>query len=234
MTTLVACSHGTRFDEGRAVVRDLVDAIRAQLPGVRVEQAFVDVEEPTVADVVASVAEDGPAVVVPLLLSTGFHTDVDVADAVAPYPHVVRTRALGPHDLLALVLESRLDEAPAVDAGRRPGDHVVLAAAGSTNPAAVADVEGVADRLRRLLPCPVTVAYAAGAEPRIPAAVAQARADGAHRVIAASYVLAPGYFANLVAGAGADVVSRPLGADPRVAAVAVARYRDALAQPPAS
>ena len=110
MTTLIACSHGTRFEEGREAVRALVDEVRTLLPDVRVEQAFVDVEEPEVGDVVARVAADGPAVVVPLLLSTGFHTEVDIARAVAPFPHVVKAPALGPHDLLALVLEARLDE----------------------------------------------------------------------------------------------------------------------------
>lgn len=234
MTTLIACSHGTRFEEGREAVRALVDEVRTLLPDVRVEQAFVDVEEPEVGDVVARVAADGPAVVVPLLLSTGFHTEVDIARAVAPFPHVVKAPALGPHDLLALVLEARLDEADAPEAGRREGDHVVLAAAGSTNPASVADVEGVAARLRRVLPVPVTIGYAAGADPRIPDAVEAARAAGAARVIAASYVLAPGFFANVVRQAGADVVTAPLGADRRVAAIVAERYRDALALLPAA
>jgi len=229
MTTLIACSHGTSSPEGRAAVRALVDELRRMLPEVRVEQAFVDVEEPTVDEVVARAAADGPAVVVPLLLSTGFHTRVDIARAVRPFPQVAQAAPLGPHELLALVLASRLAEAPLPEAGMRAGDHVVLAAAGSSDPAAAADVEGVLALLREMLPVPVTVGYAAGASPRIAEAVAAARAAGAERVIAASYVLAPGHFAGLVASAGADASTAPLGPDPRVAAVVVERYRGALA-----
>jgi hypothetical protein len=46
-------------------------------------------------------------------------------------------------------------------------------------------------------------------------------------VIAASHVLAPGYFAGLVQSAGADVVSAPLGVDPRMAHVVIDRFRSA-------
>src|SRR3546814_1126421 len=83
------------------------------------------------------------------------------------------------------------------------GDHVVLAAAGSSDPAAAVDVEHMRLLLQERLDVPVTVGYAAGAQPRIADAVAQARAAGATRVVAASYVLAPGYFADVVRHAGA-------------------------------
>src|SRR3546814_17267833 len=73
------------------------------------------------------------------------------------------------------------------------GDHVVLAAAGSSDPAAAVDVEHMRLLLQERLDVPVTVGYAAGAQPRIAAAVAQARAAGATRAVAASHVLAPGY-----------------------------------------
>jgi hypothetical protein len=47
-------------------------------------------------------------------------------------------------------------------------------------------------------------------------------------VFAASYVLAPGHFAGVIAAAGADVVTEPLAPDDAVAAVVVERYRAAL------
>ncbi|HYP73498.1 MAG TPA: CbiX/SirB N-terminal domain-containing protein, partial [Microbacterium sp.] len=75
--TLVACSHGTSDPAGRAAVAAQIDLIRRHLPGTTVTPAFVDVEEPAVDDVVSRYAADGPVVVVPLLLSTGFHTGVD-------------------------------------------------------------------------------------------------------------------------------------------------------------
>jgi sirohydrochlorin ferrochelatase len=221
--TLIACSHGTSDESGRAAIAALVEQTRALVPGIRVEAAFVDVEEPAVDAVVDRCATDGPVVVVPLLLSTGFHTKVDIARAVgAHHGRAVAAPALGPHDLLVDVLQSRLAEIA-------PHDGVVLAAAGSSDPAAAVDVQAVAAQLGARLQRPVHVGFAAGAGQRIPDAVAQARRDGAARVGIASYVLAPGFFARVIASAGGDAVTAPLAPDPRLAAVVVERYRQAAA-----
>ena len=227
MTTLVACSHGTRFPAGRAAVARIRAALADAVPGTEVREAYVDVEQPEVAGVVAEAAAHGPVVVLPLLLSTGFHTSVDIAAAVAPHPGAAAAEPLGPHELLVRSLRDRLAAVSGGDAGHRPGDHVVLAAAGSSDPAAARAVERMRDLLAARLPAPVTVGYGAGCAPTIPEAVASARAAGARRVIAASYVLAPGHFASLVEGAGADLVSAPLGDHPAVIAVAAARFRQA-------
>ncbi len=221
---LVACSHGTSSDAGRAAIRMLLDQVRALLPGTTVVEAFVDVQQPEVDDVVTEWAAKGPVVVVPVLLSTGFHTRVDIARAVASHTNAVAAPPLGPHDLLALVLESRL-----ADLDLDGGDAVVLAAAGSTDPGAAVDVDAMARRLEECLGMPVRVAYAAGATPRIADAVADARAQGATRVVAASYVLAPGYFADVIAKAGADAVTAPLAPDLRIAALIAERYAEASA-----
>lgn len=219
--TLIACSHGTRFQEGRDAIHALIAQVQRLLPETPIAEAFVDVQEPSIDDVVASV--DGPAVIVPLLLSAGFHTGIDIARAARTRADVVAAAPLGPHPLLAETLVARLEES-----GLRAGDHVVLAAAGSSRPEAAAHVERTRDLLAALIPNPVTVGYAAGADPRIAAAVASARATGAERVVAASYVLAPGYFANEVAAAGADVVTAPIGPDERIALVIAERYREGL------
>lgn len=225
--TLIACSHGTRSAEGRATVSALLDLLSQELPETRIVQTFVDVEEPEVTDVVARVAPDGPAVVVPLLLSTGHHTKVDIGGACARYPQLIAAAALGPHPLLVRALLNRLDELPGGTAGFLPGDHVVLAAAGSTDPEAALAVERLRALLQEEIPAPISVGYGAGASPRLPEAVAAARATGARRVIAASYVLAPGHFATLVQRAGADAVSAPLGTDPAVVSLIAERYREA-------
>lgn len=226
MTTLIACSHGTDSVEGRQAVADLVDLVRERMPEARVLQAFVDVQQPDIASVVAEAAEGSAVVVVPLLLSVGYHTAVDIADAVRPYDHVRQADPLGTHPLVAQVLATRLRAA--VGGTWLDGDAVVLAAAGSSNPAAVADVEAAAAQLEALVPAPVTIGYASAIEPRIADSVQAARDAGARRVIAASHVLAPGYFAGLVRAAGADVVSAPLGADPRMADVVIDRFHAAL------
>lgn len=222
MTTLVACSHGTDSPEGRRAVELLVDLVRQLLPETRVVQAFVDVQEPTVLDVIEQERILDDVVVVPLLLSVGFHTAVDIADAVRPHENVWQAEPLGTHPLIAEVLADRLRAT--VSDTWLPGDHVVLAAAGSSNPDAVVDVAAAAAHLARLVPVPITIGYASAIEPRISGAVASARREGASRVIAASHVLAPGYFAGLVRRSGADLVSAPLGVDVRIAQVIVDRF----------
>ncbi|MCM3697726.1 CbiX/SirB N-terminal domain-containing protein [Microbacterium oleivorans] len=219
---LIACSHGTSSHAGRAAISALVEKVRLLLPHVAVEEAFVDVQQPEIDDVVRASAPR-LAVVVPLLLSTGFHTKVDIARAVTDAgARAAATAPLGPHPLLADLLAARLHEA-----GLAAGDAVVLAAAGSTDPAASVDVAAIADLLRERVEHPVSVGYAAGAGTRIDAAVAAARDAGATRVVAASYVLAPGFFADVIARAGADVVTAPLAPDALVAEVVVERYLSA-------
>jgi sirohydrochlorin ferrochelatase len=225
MTVLVACSHGTDSPMGRRTIEELVDLVRDRIPDTRVVQAFVDVQEPTVTEIVDREQSTAAVVVVPLLLSVGFHTAVDIARAVRPYADARQGQPLGTHPLIGQVHEARLRAV--VQGAWLPGDHVVFAAAGSSNPAAVTDVETAAAHLRRLIPAPVTIGYASAAEPRIPDAVSAARAAGATRVIAVSHVLAPGYFAGLVERAGADLVTAPLGADARVADVIIERFRSA-------
>ncbi|RMI09085.1 sirohydrochlorin chelatase [Cellulomonas triticagri] len=232
---LVACAHGTRSPDGQGVVRSLVADLRALRPGLRVEEAFVDVQEPAVADVVAAVLADAPGtgaavspagrpavVVAPLLLSTGFHVRHDIGAAVAGRP--ARAAApIGPDRRLVTVLLQRLHEAGAV-----PGDAVVLAAAGSSDPAAAEAVREVTAGLAEAWAGPVTVGFGAAAEPTVSAAVAAARADGAGRVVVASYLLAPGHFHSALARAGADVVTAPLGPHPLLAPIVLDRYDAAV------
>lgn len=223
MMTLVACSHGTNSAAGQAAIASLVEQVAALLPDVRVVEAFVDVQEPAVDEVVARWVEDGLVVVVPLLLSTGFHTKVDIARAVAPFADAVAAPTLGPHALLAELLAARLTEA-----GLDAADAVVLAAAGSTDPAAGDDVRAMAALLGERLGRAVSVGFAAGAGTRIDAAVTAARGAGGRRVAIASYVLAPGFFADVIGRAGGDLVTAALAPDPRVAEVIAARFAGSL------
>ncbi|WP_353707217.1 CbiX/SirB N-terminal domain-containing protein [Cellulosimicrobium sp. ES-005] len=252
---LIGCSHGTSDLTGRDVIRALLDDVRAARPDLDVREAFVDVQQPEVADVVTSVvapsaatddprrsatstadgsvvdgARPGDAVVVPLLLSGGFHVSVDVAAAVEDRgPGSGRAAAgtpLGPDPRLADLLAERLAEA-----GLRPGDAVVIAAAGSSRPGAARDVEELAARLRERVPHSVTVGYGAMAAPSVPDAVAAARADLAPgaRVVVAAYLLAPGFFYDRVLEAGGDVVTAPLAPDPRLTEIVLDRYTTAAA-----
>ena len=212
---LVGISHGTSSEEGRRSVRRLHDAVAAAMaqrhpdatPSVRL--GHVDVEQPDVPATLASLEPGEPAVVVPLLLSAGYHVHVDLTEAVA----AERTRptvlagALGPDDRLAAVLLRRLDEA-----GLRTGDRIVLAVAGSSDRRAVEDCRDMAARLAAASARDVAVGFLSAAEPRLPDAVAAARSDaaGGGRVVVANYLLAPGFFDDLARAAGADVTARPL------------------------
>ncbi|PUB28974.1 sirohydrochlorin ferrochelatase [Promicromonospora sp. AC04] len=94
---LIGTSHGTDDPAGQAAVRALLDGVRAARPELDVREAFVDVQQPEVGEVLAGAVRDagavgagaassdgGPAaVVVPLLLSTGYHVRHDIAQAVA-------------------------------------------------------------------------------------------------------------------------------------------------------
>ncbi|SDB86983.1 sirohydrochlorin chelatase [Microbacterium enclense] len=216
---LIACAHGTRYEEGRVVVRALLDVLRETAPeGVEVLEAYVDVHGPYVTDVVAAARErTDDIVIVPLLLSTGYHTEVDLVEAAGGLPIA---RALGPHPVLAEILADRV-RATGADAT----DTVVLAAAGSTRPGAVVDVERMAALMTDAgVTAPIVTAYAAASEPTIPDAVEAARSAG-RRTVAASYVLAPGHFSRVIERAEADLTSAPIGADPRLAAVVWERWR---------
>jgi sirohydrochlorin ferrochelatase len=230
---LVACAHGTRNPTGRRLIAELALAARALRPGLVTTAAFVDVQPPTVVDVVAELSAAGQAaVVVPLLLSGGYHVHVDIAGAVAGSPSTIAARALGPDPRLVEVLHERLVQAGA-DA-RDPLTAVVLAAAGSSDPRSVTDVEDTADLLQRTWAGAVTTGYGSAASPTVPDAVVAARRGGAERVVVASYLLAPGHFHDKLAGAGADVVTAPLLPDERIAAVLLDRYDAAvLASSPA-
>ena len=228
--TLLAVSHGTSSPTGAAAVAALVEAVAAVDGAPRVEPAFVDVQQPDVPTTLAAVGNGLPVVVVPLLLSAGFHVHVDLREAAdeaeAAGQEVRIAGAMGPDDRLVAVLARRLEEA-----GLREDDAVVLAAAGSSDSRALDDCETVAKALSTHLRRPVTLSYISAAKPRVAAAVAAAREEG-RRVVVASYLLAPGYFADLAAEAGGDVTTEPLltaegPVPPELVALVLDRYRAA-------
>ena len=204
---LVAASHGTSSAEGQGAVAALVDAVRRSARDVVVADAFVDVQQPDVASVLGSL--DGPlgAVIVPLLLSAGYHVHVDLArEAAAASGGVLLAAALGPDDRLVDVLSARLHEA-----GLRGDDRVVLAAAGSSDPRAVEDCRDMGRRLARRLGTPVAVGFLSAARPALADAIGRTRATHpVSRVVAAGYLLAPGHFHDLAGGAGATITTAPL------------------------
>lgn len=222
---LIACGHGTRGSAGRRALARLRLDVGALRPGLSVAAASIDVQRPALPEVVARLTGAGRrCVVVPLLLAAGYHVRVDVADAVAAgHGLAIGAPALGPDPVLIDLLAERLAEC-----GLRPRDAVVLGAAGSTDPAAVADVRQVGAELADRLGRPVTPGYLAAASPSVEEAVLAAR-DGGRPVALATFLLSPGFFAELMVRAGADRVSAPLAPHPALARLVLRRYDQAVA-----
>lgn len=234
MTALVLVAHGTADPHGRQTVIELRSQVARLLPGVRVLDAYVDVQAPRLPDVVESlVAEGVPTVVVPVLLSTGYHMEVDVARAAAVSPLVTAAPPLGPHPVLAEILGDRLDAA-----GATRSAPVVLAAAGSSRPEAAPAVREVAAQLQARRTGPVIAGFAAAATPSVREAVrdvvheaAVCRADdAAGGVWLASYLLGRGFFHSMLSRIGPPV-TEPLGADPRIAGLVRDRFLACMATP---
>ena len=233
---LIGCAHGTRDRAGRDVVRAIMMRVRSTMPGTVVREAYVDVQEPEVGDVVRETAgpvevlrtretEDAPeAVVVPLLLSTGFHVGHDIEAAIAGH-RAVSAGPLGPDPRLAAVMADRLREA-----GLAEDDAVVMAVAGTRNRAGQAMAREMLPLLSAELGREVSIGFIAAAQPSVADAVTAARAGlpAGGRVAVANYLLAPGHFQKALADCGADIVAEPLGDHPLIAEIVADRYEAAI------
>jgi len=222
--TLVAVSHGTSSAEGQAAVAGLVDAVRFRLPGVDVLDAYVDVQKPALEDVLDRL--DEPVVVVPLLLAPGFHVHVDIARAVSGRA-ATTAEVLGPDRSITGVLGDRL-----ASVGLCDDDVLVLGVAGSRDVRAHRSVDRAAARLAIALGREVRVGHLGGTGRPISDVVAEAATSGS-RIVVATYLLAPGYFANVLSKCGADEVTAPLLSgglpDPRLVQLVVDRFQHSAA-----
>ncbi len=207
-TLLVA--HGTRNRHGVRMIGDLAQAVSKRTADP-VHVAFVDVLGPTPSEVLDQLRHRR-VTVVPAFLSSGYHVRVDIVEHVAASGHgdVTITKALGPSTELAGVMLDRL-----IESGWRPGDNVVLAAAGSSDRRAHVDIRTTATMLSDLVGRRVHIAFAApskaGGYPAVADVVATLRATSGRRVAVASYLLADGLFQQRLYASGADVVGAPLG-----------------------
>lgn len=197
---------------------ELLLAVAAQVPGVTVHVGWADVLTPTLTDTLAGL---GSAVVVPCFLTEGYHVSSDLPAAIrASGGRATLAPLLGPSLLEAVM--ARLEEAGG------PGDAVVLAAAGSRRATSNNQVAQAATDLGRRLGRPVAPAYLTAAAPSPAQAVADLRAAGHTTVSIASYLLAPGVFADRLKLAGADRVSAPVGVHRLVVNAITTRYRKAV------
>jgi sirohydrochlorin ferrochelatase len=236
---LVAVAHGSTDPRAAATIGSLLGLVRSRAPGLAAREAFLGHAAPSVAQVLGSLAP-GPVVVLPLLLTAAYHSKSDLPATLARHGRldISYGRTLGPHPLLLEALSRRLAASGAIPNGH-PHDlaetGVVLAAAGSSDPAANATVARLAARWQRSAGWGAVVpGYASAASPSPAAAVSALLASGSvRRVVVATYLLAPGFFADKIRSsslaAGAAAVSPALGAMPEVADVILERYSAAAA-----
>ena len=234
---LVLVAHGSRDARAAPSTWALARAVARVRAGGGVTAAFLGFERPRLADALLGIG--GSAVtVVPLLLTPAYHGRIDVPAQATAAPGgaaVALAEILGPVgpadvtalDLVVLALRRRLTEAlRTAPVGYAP-DAVVLAAAGTRIASARATVDLVAAALCTSLGVPCLPGYVSGGGPSVAEAVTSLRADGARRVAAAAYFLAPGrLFDRAVHQAemsGAVVVADPLGAVPEIVQLVLLR-----------
>lgn len=217
---LLAVAHGSRDAASAATIRALLRGVRLLRPELPVRCCYLDLNRPSLDQALAQLQHQNP-ILVPLLLSTGYHVRVDIPAAVAAagLPTSQVARALGPHPLLAEALADRLAESRAA-----PEAPVVLAGAGSSDPTAIADTTRMASLLATHLGRPVTPAHLSAAGPTPHEAVAALHSEGHREVAVATYLLAPGVFARRAATTEARWTSAPLAAHEAVARLILHRY----------
>ncbi|MCW2816033.1 MAG: hypothetical protein JWN84_3488 [Nocardioides sp.] len=214
MTALVTVAHGTRNLAGNDVARLVADAAGRRL-GWTARASFVELSEPLFADVM--VEAEQPTVVVPLLLSTGFHMRSDLPEALEKASVPVTLGApLGPDPLLAQAQVARLLEAGAV-----AGQRVVLVAAGSSDEDATCDQMAAVSLLSRAWNGPVELATLSGHGTR-PAEVVRP-GDAV-----SPYLLSPGFFHDRVRRESPEgvVVADVIGAHELVVDLVVQRAQE--------
>lgn len=235
---LIAVAHGSRDPRSAATVRRLVAEVRAASPGLDVRAAFLDLSEPSLADVLTALHAAGhrDVAVAPLLLGTAFHARVDLPQLIAevtaklPMLRVSVTEVLGPDPLLEAAVLERL-----ADAGAHPDAElgVVLAGVGSAHAPANDAVALVAGRLRARSEFGVVTHAFATCGPDAAAAIARLRAQGCRRFAVAPWFLAPGLLLDRVAALATAsepdvIVAEPLGAHPFLAELILTRYAEAV------
>jgi len=218
---LVTVAHGTRFSAGNEVARVITAQASRRLGRLPAVASYVELSTPAFDSVMAG--NESPAVVVPLLLSTGYHMRTDLPAAIEASRAPVRmARALGPHPLLAEVMCLRLRAS-----GARRGDPVVLVGAGSRDTDADIDLASAGRLLRARWGAPVRVATVGGTGRPASEVIPEARVDG--RVAVVPYLLAPGHFHDRIravaSSLGVHNVAGVIGAHPLVSDLVARRYR---------
>lgn len=214
--SLLLLAHGSTDPAATASVLAVRDRVTTSRPEIACAAGFLEKAVPSARDALATLPR--PVVVVPLLLAAAFHARVDIDALVTD--GVIAADVLGDDAGLVPIAADRL--------GDLPGS-VVLATAGTSDPAANATTIRFAERLAVELRRPVVAGFASAAGPT----VVQAVSSSPQPVVVLRWLLSPGTFADRVAadartaGAGCTDV---IGDHPALAALLLDRYDAAVAR----
>ncbi len=239
---LVAVAHGSADPRAAATIGELMAVVAERAAGrgrrpLDLRTAYLGHAPPSLPQVMGTIEPGRQVRVLPVLLTAAYHSKSDIprmlARASSDFPRlrVSYGATLGPHPLLLRALERRLSKADPAG-GDRARTGVVLASAGSSDPEANITITRLAGHWQdRGGWFAVRPAYASAADPSPAAAVNSLLRAGAARVVVATYLLAPGFFADRIRtsslAAGAVAVSPALGACAEVADVLLDRFAEA-------
>lgn len=211
--SLLLVAHGSRDPAAAEQVYAVLARLRTLRPDLSCAAGFLERTAPAAVDALATLPR--PVIVVPYLLADAHHARVDVGGLVTDGVSVAGV--LGDDPRLVEVVADRLRSYPG---------SVVLATAGTSDPAANAVTTRFAGRLREALHRPVVAAFASAAEPTVPQAISSLPKP----VVVLRWLLAPGAFSDRVAAdsqeAGAACTD-VIGDHPVVADLLLDRFDEA-------
>ncbi|WP_446225152.1 sirohydrochlorin chelatase [Nocardia sp. IBHARD005] len=231
---LILVAHGSRDPRSAANAAAVRDRIAAARPDLLVRLAFLDLNAPSVDQVVDAVAAQGcsHAIVVPLLLGSAFHARVDLPgllDAARrrqPLLDLIQADVLGPDPRLIAALCERISEATTGYPRGRVG--IAVAAVGSSRTGANERTAEVAVAVARRTGLLTEICFATS-EPTVSAATERLRARGAERIVVAPWFLAPGLLTDRLRTTAPGLVhTLALGAHRTLTEVVWDRYDTAL------
>jgi sirohydrochlorin cobaltochelatase len=244
---LLLVGHGTVDDGGVREFHAFVDRMRARMApsGVDVAGGFIELSAPAVTESWAELAGKGHRRIaaVPLVLVAAGHGKGDIPAALerearrSPGMSYAFGRPLGPHPLLLDLLDERI--AAAAGRAQRADTAVLLAARGSSDPDANAEICKVARLLQETRGFAfVETAFISLTRPSVPEGLERARRLGAGRIVVAPYFLFDGVLPQRVVEQSVAfgretanvemLLAGHLGDSDELADLVVERYHEAL------
>lgn len=211
--SLLLLAHGSSDPAASASVQAVRNRLAGLRPGIVCAAGFLERARPTAAEALATLPR--PVVVVPLLLAAAFHARVDIDGLVGD--GVVAADVLGDDEGLIPIAADRLVGL---------SGSVVLATAGTSDPAANATTVRFADLLSATLERPVRAAFASAAKPTVSEAISSSEPPA----VVLRWLLSPGTFADRVAAdarAAGVACTDVIGDHPKLADLLLARYDEA-------